>query len=81
MCQNAVYIEPVYEGDTLRKVFHIRGMRAARDNQVTSKAFGQWFVISLNIICILFGQATVITVKCDLYNQHEKKVFELDKVF
>lgn len=32
--RNAVYLEPCYAGDTLRKVFTIRGLHGTQDNKV-----------------------------------------------
>lgn len=55
--RNAVYLQPAYAGDTFRKVFHIRGLRAAKD-----------------------GKATIVTIKCELFNQRDEKVFSLDKL-
>lgn len=55
---DAVYVRPVYPGDTLKKTFYIKGLRASRKQ----------------------ASSTVVTLKCEAYNQHNQLCFSCDKI-
>jgi acyl dehydratase len=55
---DAIYVRPVYPGDTLKKNFYIKGLRSSRKQ----------------------SQSTVVTLRCEAYNQRNQLCFSCDKI-
>jgi len=55
---DAIYVRPVYPGDTLKKNFFIKGLRPSRKQ----------------------ASSTVVTLRCEAYNQRNQLCFSCDKI-